>query len=96
MKNILIALSLFLLVACSGDIPAQGETSTVSFDQLFTSVNNGQYTPNYPIKIGGVSMGKGVLMGGLVKIGRVQLEKIKDKDIIIKNIDGVMVFQSIN
>ncbi len=95
MRKFLISLSLFLLVACSGEIPTQGETSTVEFNQLFTAVNSGQYTPKHPIKIGGVSMGKGVKMGGLVQIGGVQLEKIKNKDIVVKNVNGVMVIQSI-
>ena len=95
MRKTIISLSLLLLVACSGEIPSQGETSTVEFEQLFTPVNNGQYTPNYQIRIGGISMGKGVQMGGLVQIGGIQLEKIKNKDIVVKNVNGVMVVQSI-
>ncbi|MGV2871533.1 hypothetical protein [Colwellia sp. E150_009] len=95
MRKILISLSLFLLIACSGEIPNQGEISTVEFNQLFTAVNNGQYTPKHPIKIGGVSMGKGLQMGGLAQIGGVQLDKIKNKNIVIKNVNGVMVIQSI-
>lgn len=96
MRNILVSLFLFLLVACSGEIPAQGETSTVSFDKLFTQVNGDQYTPIHPVEIGGVSMGQGVQMGGLVQIGGVQLNSIKNRDITVKNVNGVMVVQSIN
>lgn len=96
MRNIQVSLFLFLLVACSDDIPTQGETSTVRFEQLFTQVNGGQYTPKYPIKIGGVSMGEGVQMGGSVQFDGIQLDNLKNKDITVKNINGVMVMQSIN
>ena len=95
MRKILILLALLLVVACSDEVPTHGETSTVEFEQLVTEVDNDQYTLEHPIKLEGVSIGKGVQIGGSVKINGVQLGKIKDAEIIVKNVNDVMVVQTI-
>lgn len=95
MRKILILLALLLVVACSDEVPTQGETSVVEFEQLVTEVKNDQYTLKQPIKLANVSIGKGVKIGGSVEINGVQLGKIKDTDITVKNVNDVMVVQTI-
>ena len=94
-KVITLAIFVVLLTACTEEVPKVGQSGTVEFEQLFKEVNGGQYTPIYPVEIGGASMTPGVKIRGSVQFGGLNFESIKDKSIEVENVNGVMVFKSI-
>ena len=98
----LYKLSLFVvffnLVSCSDTsekLPESGEAVKVKFELLFDSVQNKQFTPKVNLQAQGVTLGKGVSVGGLLKIQGFQLTELADKTFLVKNVNGIMVIESI-
>ncbi|WP_047045692.1 hypothetical protein [Vibrio mexicanus] len=97
LKTLMLATLLALTLAgCSDSVmPNEGESGKVEFDQLFANKWFGGYETKHPVVLGSVSVGEGVELGDFIRVEGLTIEQLKDKTIVVTNIDGKMIVKSV-
>ena len=67
----------------------------MSFFELFEVTTAGQIQPRTTVRIGGVQMTPGVVFGGGVQFGGVDLHSLQGRDLEVENEGGVHVIKGV-
>ena len=76
-------------------LPELGMTAEIPFDSLFEAVSSTQYIPKLPVRVGGFTMTGDAVLNGFAKVNGATLQSLKGKTLIIRNVSGVVIIESV-